>query len=126
MQEETKLRPVEQLHKTKSKYDVVYKGKVVRLLLDSCSCGVHAKWAIELKVEDCVPDFMVQMMPDSDKNKTIEKVLEEWHFHPKWWEKHLLRHTMEGQLKKWVKKTHKHFVELSKSEGNLARLQEML
>lgn len=117
---------IQKLHKTTSKYDVIYKGNIIKLKLDPCHCGVHAKWTVETKMKNIVPSHIKELMPPNELDKTVEDTLAEWHYHPTLFQKYILRHTLESELRKWVHFHHEKFLNLRNSEINLDGLMERL
>lgn len=115
---------IKQLHQTSSKYDVLFRGSLIRLVLEPCQCGVHAKWVLETKMKDLVPPAMREMLPDGEK--IVERVISEWHFHPTKFQKYILRYDLETQLRKWVIQNHTNFTKLKTSESNIDGLMERL
>lgn len=106
------MKVVEQLRETHSRYDVVWKGRTVRLEIDPCECGVHAKWVMHEKLRDSLPPDIVRAVENGNiqvmgpaLDTEMRKVIDQWHWEPRWWERLLLR-TMEGELRRWIRRTH--------------------
>jgi hypothetical protein len=104
---------------TDTKWTINLKGRQLKLKLEPCRCGVEAKWVYEVDAREMLPPELRGMMDQMQMvgPKKVERTVAEWHFEPKWWEKHLLRHTLEGQLKKWIRKTYKDLDSLRESEN---------
>lgn len=111
------MENVHNLFEQKSKWDIVVKGRKIRLVIDPCSCGVHAKWLIEAEV----PDFIKSIMGDQKH----ERVIDEWHWHPTLKDRILFR-SMKPELIKWIKKTRKKFEEVQTVEDNAEKLREFV
>lgn len=111
------MENVHKLFEQKSKWDVVVKGRTIRLVIDPCSCGVHAKWVIEAEV----PEFIKPMLG----NQKPERIIDEWHWHPTWKDKVLFR-KLEPELIKWIKKTRKRLEEVQKAEDDAEKLRQLV
>jgi hypothetical protein len=109
-----------------SKHDFIFRGKTIKLLLEPCDCGVKARWVIEMPFKSTLPEFLQNIIPDQEGKKTIFHTLDEWHFHPTWFQKYILRQKLEKELKKWVNKTKKRFESITSSEKNIKQLMDLI
>lgn len=114
---------VSNLFETQSKWDVVVKGKTVRLNLEPCICGVEAQWVIEFPVADMLPEELRAMILS---DKMITKKLQTWHYEPKLWKKVILRQTLKRDLTRWVKRTHAEWISLRNSQDYTHDLKRMM
>lgn len=126
------LAEAPQLRELRSKYDLIVKGKTVRLELEPCECGVRALWVMQTTVRETIPPHIVTLIGTPgvgyggpDLNAPFFKTLDEWHWQPKWWWRFLLR-TQEKELRKWIKKTHQGFKRLSESDQYLSEMKARL
>lgn len=116
------IAEVKNLFKQKSKWDVVVKGQTIRLKIEPCHCGVHAQWVVDIPADSMLPKELRMIFGDQNKGKTIEKILEEFHWHPTWKDRVMFR-TMEGELIKWIKHWHDHFSNLTVLETEADELR---
>ena len=110
--------------KTSSKWDVVIKGQTIRLVIDPCRCGVHAKWVATVPASDMLPPELQRLLGGRSSN-TIEKIVEDWHWEPKWWGK-VLRLKMEPALMRWIKKSHAEWLDVAKAEERANRVRGLV
>jgi hypothetical protein len=105
--EEAEVKPLHQ----KTKWDVLLKGSTwVRLeILDSET----AQWVQELKTRDVAPPIMLQVLPESELDKKTTRVLAEWRWKSKWYDRLIFR-TKEKDLICWVHKNHKKLLEMQR------------
>ena len=110
-----------------TKWTIKLKDKTIRLKLSPCKCGVEAAWVYEVPARSMLPDFLKNMPIEiANGDDMVERTVAEWHFHPKWWQKHILRHTLKGQLTKWIKDSHRKLSEVSAIDENVNQLKDFV
>jgi len=110
-----------------TKWTIKLKDKTIKLKLSPCKCGVEAAWVYEVPARSMLPDFLKNMPIEMvNGDQMVERTLAEWHFHPRWWEKHILRHKLKPQLAKWIRITHKKLSEVEAVERNVDQLKEFV
>lgn len=112
------MSEVRQLRPLGSKFDIISRGRVIRLILDPCSCGVHAKWIYDRRVSDYIPALW-------NSKQTFQEVLMQWHWKPNWWQR-LFRRKMETALVKWIHQTRKELLECLEREARLEKIRDSL
>ena len=117
---------VKELFPTTTKWNVTIKGRNIRLVLAPCHCGIEAKYVYDIPVTSLMPEGLRQLAPPEAQEKTVEHTFAEWHFHPKWWQKYILRHKLKPQLLKWIREVHGTLIKIKASEEGLGDLWEML
>ena len=117
----TEVKP---LFEKTSKWDVVVKGVTIKLKLDPCQCGVHAMWVTEVPARDMLPPQLralpIEILSDSE---TVQKIVDEWHYELKWYEKWMWWRTLDRELAKWIKQTHARWEQLVVLEAKAQALK---
>lgn len=126
----SELKVVTQLRETKTKYDTIINGKMVRLKLSPCTCGIHASWVSEEKLIDSLPPHIKTLLgkpgivfDGPDPEQKIERVMMEFHYEPRWWWR-IIGRTQERELRKWIQKSHKKLIKLKDAEDAVSRFQK--
>lgn len=117
---------VKDLFPTTAKWNVKVRGQAIRLVLQPCHCGIEAKYVYDVPVTTLMPEALRRMAPPEMDKQTMEHTYAEWHFHPTWWQKHILRHKLKPQLLKWLREVHGTLIKIKASEEGLGDLWEML
>jgi hypothetical protein len=108
-----------------SKWDVKLKDHTIKLKIDPCGCGVHARWVVTRPAASRLPREIQVLMGPQLEGKMIEETLEEFHWEPKWTDRILFR-SMKNELQKWIHKHHKDFLEIPKKEAEAQELRNLV
>ena len=107
MSEMTVVAP---LHKTKSKFDFVYKGKTLHFEIDPQADGVLVAFVTDVKLREVIPEHLQSIMArGQDLDDVVgRKAISQKHIKLHIWEK-IFGITLEKKVSVWAKRTQEEY-----------------
>ena len=114
---------VTELRESKSKYDLVMKGRTIRFQIVPHHDGIAAQFVSEIKLKAMVPQFIQHMLGPGPEDEIVHhEIVCVRCFHYRWYDK-IIGRTIEIQLERWAKKQHEEFKQMMVNDDRAEQLR---